>query len=76
VWQVLGVAKDAPSGDIKKAYYKVAKQYHPDQNPGDKQAELKFLEAQKAYETLADGQKRNIYDQVRYHISLPISYTK
>jgi DnaJ-class molecular chaperone len=61
---VLGVAKDASAGDIKKAYYKVAKQYHPDQNKGDKEAEQKFLEAQKAYETLSDAEKRPIYDQV------------
>lgn len=58
------MAKDASAGDIKKAYYKVAKQYHPDQNKGDKEAERKFLEAQKAYETLNDAEKRPIYDRV------------
>jgi molecular chaperone DnaJ len=62
-YEVLGVAKDAGKDDIKKAYRKLAVQYHPDKNPGDKQAEEKFKEATEAYEVLADDQKKSAYDQ-------------
>ncbi len=62
-YAVLGVAKNANEQDIKKAYRKLAMQYHPDKNPGDKAAEDKFKEAAEAYSVLSDKEKRAIYDQ-------------
>ena len=62
-YEVLGVGKDADAGSLKRAYYKLAKQYHPDTNPGDKVAEEKFKEANEAYEILSDPDKRAKYDQ-------------
>jgi molecular chaperone DnaJ len=62
-YEVLGVAKGAQKDEIKKAYRKLAMQYHPDKNPGDKAAEDKFKEASEAYEVLSDDQKRNNYDR-------------
>ncbi|MGD9559686.1 MAG: molecular chaperone DnaJ [Oscillospiraceae bacterium] len=62
-YEVLGVAKDADETEIKKAYHKKAKKYHPDLNPGDKDAEAKFKEAGEAYEVLSDKEKRGRYDQ-------------
>ena len=62
-YEVLGVAKDASEEDIKKAYRKLAKKYHPDMNPGDKNAEAKFKEASEAYAILSDAEKRQKYDQ-------------
>ena len=62
-YEVLGVQKGADAKDIKKAYRKVAMQYHPDKNPGDKTAEEKFKEAAEAYEVLNDPEKRARYDQ-------------
>lgn len=62
-YEVLGVPKDAAKDDIKKAYRKLAIQYHPDKNPGNKEAEEKFKEATEAYEVLGDDQKRSAYDQ-------------
>lgn len=62
-YEVLGVNKSASDEEIKKAYRKVAKQYHPDLHPGDKAAEEKFKEANEAYEILSDPQKKAKYDQ-------------
>ena len=62
-YEVLGVQKGASGEDIKKAYRKLAMKYHPDRNPGDKQAEEKFKEVGEAYEILSDDDKRARYDQ-------------
>ncbi|MFM8587572.1 MAG: molecular chaperone DnaJ [Bacteroidota bacterium] len=62
-YEVLGVAKSASADEIKKAYRKVAMQYHPDRNPGDKAAEEKFKEAAEAYEVLSDQEKKAQYDR-------------
>ncbi|MDR1388360.1 MAG: molecular chaperone DnaJ [Treponema sp.] len=62
-YEVLGVAKNSSKDDIKKAYRKLAVQYHPDKNPGNKEAEEKFKEATEAYEILGDDQKKAAYDQ-------------
>ncbi|MWB97917.1 DnaJ C-terminal domain-containing protein [Agromyces seonyuensis] len=64
-YQVLGVAKDASDADIKKAYRKLARTYHPDQNPGDAAAEAKFKEISEANSVLSDKEQRAEYDQVR-----------
>lgn len=62
-YEVLGVAKTATDAEIKKAYRVLAKKYHPDMNPGDKEAEVKFKEASEAYAVLSDPEKRKQYDQ-------------
>lgn len=62
-YEVLNINKNAGDEEIKRAYRKLAMQYHPDRNPGDKQAEEKFKEASEAYEVLRDREKRQIYDQ-------------
>lgn len=62
-YEVLGVSKTASDDEIKKAYRKLAKQYHPDLNPGDATAEAKFKEANEAYEVLSDSDKKARYDQ-------------
>jgi molecular chaperone DnaJ len=62
-YEILGVAKGASGDEIKKAYRKVAMQFHPDRNPGDKAAEEKFKEAAEAYEILSDADKKAQYDR-------------
>src|SRR5439155_8901977 len=64
-YQVLGVPKNASQADIKKAYRKLAQKFHPDANPGNKQAEDRFKEVSGAYDVLGDAEKRKQYDQVR-----------
>ena len=62
-YEVLGVSKNASDADIKKAFRTLAKKYHPDMHPGDKECEEKFKEAQEAYAVLSDAEKRKQYDQ-------------
>ena len=62
-YEVLGVARGAAEPDIKKAFRQLAMQYHPDKNPGDKQAEERFKEAQEAYAVLSDPDRRAHYDR-------------
>ena len=57
-YEVLGLNRNASDDDIKRAYRKMAKQYHPDLHPGDQEAEAKFKEVNEAYATLSDAQKR------------------
>lgn len=62
-YEILGVARNASEEEIKKAYRRCAMKYHPDRNPGDKEAEAAFKECKEAYEVLSDGGKRRMYDQ-------------
>src|ERR1700721_1597384 len=64
---LLGVKKTAPADDIRKAFRKLARKYHPDVNPGDKKAEEKFKEISEANDILSDEKKRKIYDQVGFY---------
>ncbi len=70
-YEVLGVARDAPADDVKKAYRKLALKYHPDRNPGDAEAEARFKEAAEAYEVLSDEQKRAHYDRFGHSAPQP-----
>ena len=62
-YEILGVTKNTPKDEIKKAYRKLAMQYHPDKNPDNKEAEAKFKEASEAADVLLDDEKRNRYNQ-------------
>ena len=62
-YEVLGIQKSADENEIKRAYRKLAKKYHPDTNQGDEQAAEKFKEINEAYDILGDEKKRKLYDQ-------------
>ncbi len=66
-YQILGVKKDAKADEIKKAYRKLARKFHPDVNPNDKTAEEKFKEIQEAYDVLSDEKKRKVFDRFGYY---------
>ena len=63
-YELLGVSKTASEDEIKKSFRKLAMQFHPDRNPGDKKAEDKFKEISEAYAVLSDSKKRKEYDQM------------
>src|SRR5438067_13289164 len=62
-YKILGVGKNASDEEVKKAYRKLARRYHPDRNPGDKQAEERFKEISQAHDVLSDAEKRKAYDR-------------
>src|SRR3979490_51200 len=62
-YEVLGVKRGAPDDEIKKAYRKLARKFHPDLNPGDKAAEEQFKQLQEAYDVLSEAENRKLYDQ-------------
>ena len=66
-YAILGVKKTATAEEIRKAFRKLARKYHPDVNPGDKKAEEKFKELSEANDVLSDEKKRRIYDQVGFY---------
>src|SRR5919206_1159635 len=66
-YETLGVKKNASTEDIRKAFRKLARKYHPDVNPGDKAAEEKFKEISEANDVLSDPKKRKIYDQLGFY---------
>src|ERR1700730_19192897 len=66
-YELLGVPKKASSKDIRTAFRKLARKYHPDLNPGDKSSEEKFKQLQEAYDVLSDAKKRQVYDQYGFY---------
>ena len=64
-YKVLGVDKSVTAADLKKAYRRLARQFHPDSNPGDAKAEARFKEISEAYSVLSDEEQRREYDQIR-----------
>src|SRR5258706_15344085 len=70
-YETLGVPRKAAADDIRKAYRKLARKYHPDLNPGDKAAEDRFKNVQEAYDVLNDKNKRQMYDQVGFYSDTP-----
>src|SRR5277367_4183196 len=66
-YKTLGAERAAEEDDIRKAYRKLARKYHPDLNPGDKSAEDRFKNVQEAYDVLSDSKKRSMYDQVGFY---------
>src|SRR5690349_25165058 len=67
-YELLGVSRKAPQKEIRQAYRKLARKYHPDLNPGDKSAEEKFKQIQEAYDVLSDTKKRQMYDQFGFNV--------
>src|ERR1700734_2319687 len=70
-YKVLGVGKGASDEEIKKAYRKLARQYHPDRNPGDKAAEERFKQISQAHDVLSDADKRKQYDRGPFSFNVP-----
>src|SRR5215472_3959476 len=66
-YELLGVSRKASAKDIRTAFRKLARKYHPDLNPGDKAAEEKFKQLQEAYDVLSDTKKRQMYDQYGFY---------
>src|ERR1700730_7241257 len=66
-YETLGVARKTSADDVRKAYRKLARKYHPDLNPGDKSSEERFKNVQEAYDVLSDAKKREMYDQVGFY---------
>src|ERR1700684_4421348 len=66
-YETLGVPRTANADEIRKAYRKLARKYHPDLNPGDKSAEDRFKNVQEAYDVLSEPKKRQMYDQVGFY---------
>src|SRR5215203_4686603 len=66
-YNILSVKKDAKADEIKKAYRRLARKFHPDVNPNDKAAEEKFKEVQEAYDVLSDDKKRKVFDRFGYY---------
>src|SRR3984957_15825648 len=67
-YELLGVSRKAAQKEIRQAYRKLARKYHPDLNPGDKSSEEKFKQVQEAYDVLSDAKKRQIYDQYGFEV--------